>query len=434
MPGPLYIDYKLSGFSMSLPYLVFSDSKGKIYHHPYLRMSVSSLEEVTLPNDAELIRLPPGSTLFYLPQRQAIGFDPKENKIEVLDRFEGKEVFAVSAFPIPAFLRLYNPAYISKAKKALPLWAYTACGYSRGNFYIAAKRIDKRVRQSPRFYDQKLVSKQVRSFLKQYPDNRLYRHLANCALNYNCLAAKNLFLQRWEAPLPTARFCNARCLGCLSYQESDCTSSHQRINFKPQVREIAEVMISHLRVAKEAIVSFGQGCEGEPLLESDLIAKSIIKVRENVSRGTININTNASDPKRIERLCQAGMDSFRVSLNSSDEKFYNLYFRPKGYKFSDLIKSIAIAKKYKKFVSINLFVFPGFSDSSGQIKSLVTFIKKTGIDMIQWRNLNIDPDYYLKHIPYKRLKPQGVLCLLNTIKKEFPSLKHGYFNLPKESF
>jgi len=193
-------------------------------------------------------------------------------------------------------------------------------------------------------------------------------------------------------------------------------------------------MANHLKVAPEAIVSFGQGCEGEPLLESDLIAKSIVRVRESSRRGTININTNASVPKKIETLCQAGMDSFRVSLNSTDQKFYNLYFRPKGYKFSDLLKSIAIAKKYKKFVSINLFVFPGFSDSARQIKSLVTFIKNTGIDMIQWRNLNIDPDYYLKNIPHKKLKPQGVLCLLDTIKKEFPHLKHGYFNLPKESF
>ncbi|MCK4912600.1 MAG: radical SAM protein [Candidatus Omnitrophica bacterium] len=419
---------------MNLPYLVFSDKKGKIYHHPYLRMSVSSLDKVSLPKEEELIKLPPGSAFFYLPQRQAIGFDPETKKFEVLNKLEEKEVFAVSVFPIPAFLRLYNPACITKTKKALPLWAYTACGYYKGNFYIAAKRIDKRVRQSPRFYDQKLISKQVRSFLKAYPDNRLYRHLANCALNYNCLAAKNLFLQRWEAPLPTARTCNARCLGCLSYQESDCASSHQRINFKPKVDEVAEIMINHLRVAREAIVSFGQGCEGEPLLESDLIAKSIIKVRENTARGTINMNTNASVPKRIEMLCQAGMDSFRISLNSSDEKFYNLYFRPKGYKFSDLIKSIAIAKKYKKFVSINLFVFPGFSDSSQQIKSLVSFIKKTGVDMIQWRNLNIDPDYYLKHMPYKKLKSQGILYLIDTIKKEFPSLKHGYFNLPKESF
>lgn len=419
---------------MNLPYLVFSDKKGNIYHHPFLRMAGSSLKEVNLPKQTELVKLPRGSSLFYLPQRHPIGFNSQSKKIEVLNEFEGKEVFAVAAFPVPAYLRLYNPASITKQEKVLPLWAYTACGYYKGSFYIAALRVDKRIRQNPCFYDTKLVNKQVRVRLKEYPRNRLYKHLANCALNYNCLAAKNLFLKRWEAPLPTARFCNARCIGCLSYQESDCVSSHLRINFRPKACEIVEVMSNHLKVAREAIVSFGQGCEGEPLLEAELIARSIIEVRENTQRGTVNMNTNASMPKKIKLLCQAGMDSFRVSLNSTREKSYKLYFRPKNYKFSDVIRSIEAAKKCNKFVSINLFVFPGVSDSAQEIKCLIRFIKNTGIDMIQWRNLNIDPDYYLKCIPHKNLRPQGVLCLLDTVRKEFPRLKQGYFNLPKESF
>lgn len=394
----------------------------------------ASLEEVSLPKETELVKLPLGSSLFYLPQRHPVGFNPQSKKMEVLDKFEGKEVFAVAAFPIPAYLRLYNPVSVAKEKKVLPLWAYTACGYQKGNFCIAALRVDKRIRQSPRFYDACLVSKQVKAQLKQYSHNRVYKHLANCALNYNCLAAKNFFLKRWEAPLPTARFCNARCIGCLSHQESDCVSSHLRIDFKPKICEIAEVMSNHLKTAREAIVSFGQGCEGEPLLEAEAIARSIRRVREDTARGTINMNTNASLPKKVEMLCQAGIDSFRVSLNSTREKFYNLYFRPKNYKFCDVVKSIEVAKKYNKFVSINLFVFPGFSDSAQEIKCLVRFIKNTGIDMIQWRNLNIDPDYYLKYISSKSLKPRGIFYLLDIIKREFPRLKHGYFNLPKENF
>ena len=34
--------------------------------------------------------------------------------------------------------------------------------------------------------------------------NRLFRHLETCALTYGCPAAKNLFLCRYEAPLPTS--------------------------------------------------------------------------------------------------------------------------------------------------------------------------------------------------------------------------------------
>jgi pyruvate-formate lyase-activating enzyme len=320
-----------------------------------------------------------------------------------------------------------------KEQTVLPQWAYSACGFYRGNFYVTARRVDPRIRQSPYFYNNALIRGKVKQYLKNYPQNRLYRHLTNCALNYNCLAAKNLFLGRWEAPIPTARFCNARCIGCLSHQESDCVSSHQRINFRPRAEEITQVIVNHLKYAKEAIASFGQGCEGEPLLEADTIAEAIAKVRTITSRGTINMNTNASIPKKVELLCRAGMDSFRISLNSPQEKFYKLYFKPRNYRFSDTLNSIEIAKCNNKFVSINLFIFPGFSDTQEEIKALIKFIGNTGIDMIQWRNLNIDPDHYRRILP-KNLHPQGITFLLKVIKQKFPRLKMGYFNLPKERF
>ncbi|MBP7088123.1 MAG: radical SAM protein [Candidatus Omnitrophica bacterium] len=413
---------------MELPYLIFCDKAGKIYHHPSLKMVASSFNLLVLPLKEELIKLPSRNQLFFLPGRYPVGFDPKNKDFVVLKEFKGKEVFALSVHPEPAYLRLYNPATVVKEKKILPLWAYTACGFYKGSFYITAQRVDKRIRQSPRFYNNNLIKKSVTYFLHRYPKNRLYKHLTHCALNYNCLAAKNLFLQRWEAPLPTSRFCNANCIGCLSYQKDIC-SSHQRISFKPTVAEIAEVMINHLKVAKEAIVSFGQGCEGEPLLEAELISESIREVRKKVKRGTININTNASLPDKIALLCQAGVDSFRVSLNSPDPKIYNLYFKPKRYKFYDVIKSIAIAKEHGKFVSVNLFVFPGLTDSKEQIELLIEFVKKTKIDMIQWRNLSIDHDYYINKLSSLKPNPQGLRSLLQVIAKKFPNLKTGYFNL-----
>jgi len=419
---------------MNLPYLLFSDSKGKIRRHPFLKMAVSSLNLFKVPQRNDLIKVPKGSSLFYLPHRAPVGFDEETGRFIPLLEFEGKPAFAVAAFIIPAYLRFYNPAAVKAGKGKLPLWAYTACGVIGPDVYVAAKRIDRRIRQSPHFYKNSLIKKQVKLFLGNFPKNRLIRHLTNCALNYNCLAAKNFFLERWEAPVPTSRFCNARCIGCLSYQESDCEASHNRINFKPSISEIYEVMYSHLTHAREAIVSFGQGCEGEPLLEAACIGEAVGRVRKNTNCGTINMNTNASIPKKIDLLCKAGIDSFRVSLNSPQEKFYNLYFRPLSYKFRDVLRSIEIAKKHGKFVSINLFIFPGFSDSREQIRALAGFIKNTGVDMLQMRNLNIDPDFYFEILRCKNSSPQGVRFLVNTLNKEFPRLKIGYFNLPKEKF
>jgi len=419
---------------MNLPFLVFSDNQGKIYSHPFLRMASATAETFIAPKKDDLIVLPEGSSLFYMPKRLAVGFNPKTGLFETLKEFRGKPVYAVSAFLIPAYLRLYNPAYVVKDKKSLPLWAYASCGFYGGKFFVTAMRIDRRIRQSPKFYDNKTIKEGVRKALKKYPKNRLYKHLANCALNYNCLAAKNLFLQRWEGPLPTSRFCNASCIGCLSLQESDCNASHERINFRPEVSEIVEVAYNHLAKAKEAIVSFGQGCEGEPLLEADLIAEAAAKMREKTNRGTIHVNTNASLSSKIKLLCEVGVDSFRVSANSVIAKMYDCYFKPRNYTFSDVRKSIEIAKSNNKFVSLNLLVFPGVTDTCQELKALRKFIKDTGIDMIQWRNLNIDPTYYLEHIRLKESKPVGILAMVEIIKKEFPHIKMGYFNIPKEQF
>ncbi|MCK7474573.1 MAG: hypothetical protein MZV49_15640 [Rhodopseudomonas palustris] len=60
----------------------------------------------------------------------------------------------------------------------------------------------------------------MKARLKGHEDNPILAQLARCATEYHCLAAKNLFLGRWEAPLPVANSCNSACVGCLSWQPS----------------------------------------------------------------------------------------------------------------------------------------------------------------------------------------------------------------------
>ena len=53
--------------------------------------------------------------------------------------------------------------------------------------------------------------------------------------------------------------------------------------------------------------------------------------------------------------------------------------------------------------------------------------------MIQWRNFNIDPDWYLGKIGVVETGEMlGVKQLMELIKEEFPGLKFGYFNPPME--
>jgi hypothetical protein len=49
--------------------------------------------------------------------------------------------------------------------------------------------------------------------------------------------------------------------------------------------------------------------------------------------------------------------------------------------------------------------------------------------MIQWRNFNIDPDWYLGKIGVADTgECMGVKQMMELIREEFPDLKFGYFN------
>jgi molybdenum cofactor biosynthesis enzyme MoaA len=272
---------------------------------------------------------------------------------------------------------------------------------------------------------------------KQMPDNRLRVHLEKCALTYGCPAGKNFFLGRYEAPLPTAKQCNARCMGCLSLQKnSDIPHSQDRIAFTPSPQEIAEVALAHIRRVKQSVVSFGQGCEGDPLLAADVIEPAIRRIRLQSGEGTINMNTNGSLTANLKRLFDAGLDSVRISMNSIRKKCYDAYFRPKGYCFEDVLKSIDIALTYEKFVAINYLNCPGFSDTPREVDALIEFLDKYPIHMIQWRNLNFDPVRYWKKMNAvsRHGKPMGMETVLKRVRRLFPDLKFGYFNPPKETF
>jgi len=123
-------------------------------------------------------------------------------------------------------------------------------------------------------------------------------------------------------------------------------------------------------------------------------------------------------------------------MNSVRKEYYDAYFRPKGYGFSDVVKSIEKAILKNKFVSINYLNCPGFTDTPEEVKALKNFIKSHPINMIQWRNLNFDPVRYWKIMNgiATHSRPMGMTNVLSRVKKSFPNLKYGYFNPPKEKF
>ncbi len=419
------------------PSLVFANDKGEILDYDGLEMAGGSAGAFYHPDRKDLIELPEGSELFVLPERLPVGIESDTGEPALLETnpyAPGEPIQAVAAFMAPAYTAIFTAAYRKKNAQAplLPLFAYTAVGWMDGKFYVTAFRSDADIRQDPVGFDQERINKHTALQLADHPDNRLIQHLGKCCLTYGCPAARNYFLGRWEAPLPCSPICNASCLGCISLQPSGCCPSTQdRIQFVPTAAEIAEIAIPHLRDAAAPVVSFGQGCEGEPLLQARTIRRAIHRIREKTDRGTINLNTNGSLPAEVRQLAAAGLDSIRISMNSARPQYHRRYYRPKGFDFDDVCDSIISMKEHGGHVSLNYFILPGFTDDPGEFNALCDLIASYQPDLIQLRNLNMDPEYYLDSIGFTATgTPMGIRNWLATLQKKFPGLGFGYFNPP----
>lgn len=426
------------------PHLVMADEEGNIYDDPRLLMVCRRGAQWGLPRPDELMPLPVESELFLLPGRRAVGLDPESGEIVCP---EGGAQLAVAAFAAPAHTLSAHPAYLTDTgAPLLPLFAYGAVGFANGRFYVCARKVDQDARQQFRHISRGRIKQGARRLLREYPGNRLIRHiLDNCVARYDCPAARNFALGRYEAPLPVSRACNARCVGCISAQEKDSpldVTPQCRLAFTPKAAEIAEVMRVHAsRVTQVPIYSFGQGCEGDPLTCADLLEESIRLFRANGGRGTVNCNTNASRTEAVIRLAEAGLTSLRVSCNSARAELYHRYYRPVDYSFDDVRASIREARARGIFVSLNLLFFPGVTDTEEELEALARLIGENGVSMIQWRNLNIDPEWYfqlMSAVPRGQdesqaralaLSPSMSLTIfMKRLRKLCPWLRYGYFN------
>lgn len=414
------------------PYVLYSDGEGNVFEDTTLYALGRSGHYATPVPDEDWIELPEGGNLYELPGRRAVGIDVETGEMRLCE-----EGWATAAFIPPAYTGLYLASYVNEPDApTLPLFCYTAVGWHDDKFYVPALRIEQDIRQECDGFDQDAVERGVQALQEFYPNNRIVEHLANnCALTYNCPAARNYFMGRWECPVPTSPACNSNCVGCISFQpeEENVVSSHDRLSFKPTAGEIVEYTVPHLQSAPFPIISFGQGCEGEPLLMWETLKDAIHQIRKFTDKGSININTNGSKPDAVEALCQAGLTSIRVSTNSAQKGLYEMYYLPNNYEFEDILESIRVVNRHGGWTSINYFVFPGVTDSEAEYQALRELIRSTGLKMIQWRNFNIDPDWYMERVGIDDTEEtMGVRELMRRLREEFPELKFGYFNPPME--
>ncbi|BDC98495.1 radical SAM protein [Persicobacter psychrovividus] len=415
-----------------VPYLLACDAEGNMFEEEDYEVIGRSGTRLMGLKPEDFIELPEGSEFFNMPCRHPYGMNKHTGEVELLE-----DVYAVAAFVSPAYTQTFMPAYEeTDGAETLPLYAYTAVGWLDDKFYTTAVRIDPDPRQDFENFDCEEIEQKTVETMQEFSENRLIQHLgANCSLTYSCPAARNFFMGRWEAPIPLSPACNSNCLGCISFQpdEHGIDAMQNRIDFIPYIEEVIEMAVPHLENAPLPIVSFGQGCEGEPLLVWQLIRDVIVAIRKRTKRGIINLNTNGSKPKAVDELFKAGLDSIRVSMNSVRKDVYNKYYLPNNYEYEDVIESIKVARQHGKWASINYFTLPGFTDNKEEFETLRQVIRYTDLSMIQWRNFNIDLEWYLSKLGMEDTgEGLGVAEVMEAIHEEFPHIAYGYFNPPIE--
>ncbi len=412
--------------------LVYADEKGNLFDHPDYIALARSGDMIVEIMEEELIPLPNGATMVGLPFTRPIGMNAETGEMQVLPG----NYQAVGALLPQGFTRLCLPGYAKSDKnEKLPLFGYTAVVWKDGQFYVTAEQSDDPYKWDPLNCDRGELRVQVERILNKYPENRLYKHLSHCALGYECLTSSNTFLGRWEGGVPVSYSCNAGCFGCISEQPDDSgfVAPQTRMNFKPTVDEVVEIMLEHLR-EPDSIISFGQGCEGEPSTQARIIVEAMQRVRSQTKQGYININTNAGLTDFMRAIVDAGLDLMRVSTISAIDEHYNAYYKPRGYTLKNVEKSLAYASGKGVYTSINYLIFPGVTDREEEIEAMIGFAKRTGLKLIQMRNLNIDPESYLELIPKAQGEIYGMKQMLEIFREELPDVVIGsYTHLPPKA-
>lgn len=418
----------------SPPRLLLADPSGRVMEHPTLWASVRSDESLEVPQ-VRPIALPSHGKLAHLPGRLPVGFNPQSGQLELVREFEmdGRRFrpHAVGAVLPPGYTRIFLPGEVKAEGPVLPQWAYTAAAWGAHGPVVWAVRTDRRTHWNPERYSTPDLKARVQAHLKRFPDNQVLKQLQVCALVYRCFTSQNLFYVRDEGAIPASVMCNAQCIGCISDQpEEGPPASHERMDTGPTAAEMAAVGAYHLeRASGRTMISFGQGCEGEPLTRWKPIAESIRLMRRHTARGSININTNGSLTSGLSALYDAGLDAVRVSLNSAVKDLYEAYYQPVKYTFEDVEKSIALSRQRRAYVALNLLTFPGVTDRKGEVDALIALVRKHKVDQIQTRPLAIDP---LQYIDIARQRgaggePMGIDAMLRRVREKAPWISIGNF-------
>ena len=395
-----------------------------------VRAAARSGTRVVARQAGDVVPLPDDATLMHLPGRALTVLQRDGEPLEL-----GGDLLPLAAVLPVGHLRTLLPATRPlPGADRLPLFGYSAVAEHRGRLVTTALATDAFRWWTPSLFGGDDVTTAVEAARVALPQNRLVEHLAVCALDHRCYTAQNTFLRRYEGALPASPACNADCLGCISLQsDGQAPAPQPRMGFAPTADELSELAAYHLDGDDAAIVSFGQGCEGEPLTRDDAIVRATREIHRRHPSATIHINTNGSRPDTLRRLIDAGCTSVRISAISFTDSVFRAYYRPVGYSLDDVLECGAVMRAAGGQVCLNLLTFPGLTDAPLELERTVAACRAMGVHQVQWRSLNVDHDWLCDVLRHRGVSLDGGMGLRQAyerVREELPGVAHGNFTRP----
>ena len=153
----------------------------------------------------EWILLPDGGNLYELPGRKGIGIDVKPAKCVFVKRLGRSGIYSACAYwPLPRQLMKLN-----RPRQHFRYFAIRQPVGMMINFTFAV-RIENDIRQECAGYDDTRIQHGAADLLKNYPHNRLVKHLMeNCCLTYHFARCEKLFTS--PLGMPHSFFAGLQC-------------------------------------------------------------------------------------------------------------------------------------------------------------------------------------------------------------------------------
>ena len=146
-----------------LPFMLYADSRGRIFEHPRFRMAGFSGNAPASLEEDDLIPMPEFSKLFFIPDCPPVGLDPETGKYRTVPKVKVNGVtesaMASQRFWSPELCAsIFRPWITAQRSTSFPCGPTRPVGFREGGYWAAGFRIEYNAKWDPRHYDdRKLV-------------------------------------------------------------------------------------------------------------------------------------------------------------------------------------------------------------------------------------------------------------------------------------